>query len=244
MMVNRLPLFILAVFLGSLSLQGQKKIEFPSKDGIEISATVYILQDTMPYMILCHQAGYSRGEYEETARKFMKFQYNCLAIDLRSGGEINDVKNETAQHAKEKNKPVTYLDAEQDMLAAIDYAFAKSKKKVILIGSSYSASLALKIAASKNEKVKAVIAFSPGEYFGKTLVLKDHIKTIPVPVFVTSSKEEAPALTKLMNDVTCTGKQQFIPASKGEHGSRALWKENQNAHEYWLAVLMFMRGVK
>jgi dienelactone hydrolase len=243
MILKRIFFLVVAILFIALPMQGQKKIEFPSKDGIVISATLYTLQDTLPYMILCHQAGYSRGEYDETARKFMKFQYNCLAIDLRSGGEINDVKNETAQHAKDKGKGISYLDAEQDILAAIDYAYAKSKKKVVLIGSSYSASLVLKIAA-KNDKVKAVLAFSPGEYFGKTMILKDQIKNIPVPVFVASSKEESPALTKLMADVTAPVKQQFTPASKGEHGSRALWKENQNAHEYWLAVLMFMRQVK
>jgi dienelactone hydrolase len=243
MMFRKLSFLVLAFVLCTLHTYGQKKIEFPSKDGIQISATLFTLHDTLPYMILCHQAGYSRGEYDETAKKFMKFQYNCLSIDLRSGDEINEVKNETAIHAREKNKGTSYLDAEQDIVAAIDYAYTKSKKKVVLVGSSYSASLVLKIAA-KNDKVKAVLAFSPGEYFGKSLVLKDNIKSIPVPVFVTSSKEEAPALTKLMADVLAPIKQQFIPASKGEHGSRALWKENQNAHEYWLAVLMFMRQVK
>jgi len=235
-----LPVILLFCFL---QVSAQQKIEFPSKDGLEITANLFLVSDTLPYMILCHQAGYSRGEYDETNKKFSKFMYNCLAIDLRSGDEVNGVKNETAARAKEKNKPTGYLDAEQDILAAIDYAFAKSKKKVILVGSSYSASLVLKIAA-KDERVKAVLAFSPGEYFGKAYSLKDNIKSIPVPVFTASSKEEGPALTKLMDNIQAPKKQQFTPASKGDHGSKALWKENQNAHEYWLAILMFMRTVR
>jgi dienelactone hydrolase len=237
-------LILPALFLFcSLGMNGQKKIVFPSKDGLEITANLFFLSDTLPYMILCHQADYSRAEYDETANKFCKFMYNCLAIDLRSGDEINGVKNETAARAKEKNKPAGFLDSEQDILAAIDYAFGKSKKKVILVGSSYSASLVMKIGA-KDERIKAVIAFSPGEYFGKAYSLKENLKNIPVPLFVASSKDEGPTLLKLMEGIQSPKKQLFTPASKGAHGARALWKENQNAHEYWLAILMFMRSVR
>ncbi len=227
----------------SLVMPGQQKIEFPSKDGVSVSADLYLQSDTLPYMILCHQAGASRGEYSETAKRFEKFMYNCLAIDQRSGDVFNGIKNETAIHAKEKKKPCGFLDSEQDILAAIDYAFAKSKKKVILVGSSYSASLVLKIAA-KDERVKAVMAFSPGEYFGKSFSMKESVTSIPVPVFTASSQEEGPAVSKLMEGIKVVKKQQFTPASKGDHGAKALCKENQNAHEYWLAILMFMRSVK
>jgi dienelactone hydrolase len=240
--MKKLLLACLTLCLGSFILYGQKKVEFPSKDGILISADLYFLSDTLPYMILCHQDGSSRGEYSESARKFTKFMYNALAIDMRSGAESNEVKNETYERAHEKNKPTTYADAEQDILAAIEYAYNKSKKKVVLVGSAYSGSLVMKIAA-KDPHVKAVIAFSPGEYFGKGHSFKENIKTIPVPVFVTSSKEEATVLAKFMSETTSPAKQLFTPASKGDHGSKALWKENQNSHEYWLAILMFMRQV-
>jgi dienelactone hydrolase len=238
-----MKLAFLFLLLFTFNLRAQKLVEFPSGDGVIISANLYLISDTLPYMILCHQAGFSRGEYNETATKFTKFMYNAFAIDLRSGAEVNGVKNETAARAKEKNKSTSYLDSEQDIIAAIDYAYSKTKKKVVLVGSSYSASLCLKIAA-KNNKVRAVIGFSPGEYFGKNLNVKEAIATIPVPVFVASSKEEAPALNKLMADVKAPTKQVFCPASKGDHGSKALWKTNKNSHEYWLAVLMFMRQVK
>ncbi len=241
--MKKTPFLISFFFTASLLLSAQQKIEFPSRDGVVIAADLYFQNDTLPYMILCHQAGFSRGEYNETAAKFEKFMYNCLAIDLRSGNEVNGVKNETAIHAKEKNKTTAYIDSEQDILAAIDYVCTKSKKKVLLVGSSYSASLVLKIAA-KDPRVKAVMAFSPGEYLGKAYSLKDNLKSIPVPVFVASSQEEGPEVTKLMDGIKADHKQQFIPSSRGDHGSKALWRSNQNAHEYWLAILMFMRGVK
>lgn len=224
-------------------LQAQQTITFPSKDGLMITADEYMEDASLPYMILCHQAGYSRGEYLSTASRFQKFGYNCLALDARSGKEVNGIKNETAALAEQKKKKTTYLDAEQDILAAIDYVYAMSKQKVILVGSSYSASLALKIATT-NDKVKAVIAFSPGEYFGDKLNLKETIKTLDKPVFVTSSQEEAKDISTLIKDVKSQKKTQFTPSNKGDHGSKALWKENNpNYHEYWMALLMFMKGL-
>lgn len=236
-------LFAVFLLLYSGLIPAQKTITFPSKDGLTITADEYIIDDTMPYMILCHQAGYSRGEYSETAGRFQKFGYNCLAIDARSGKEINGIKNETAALALKKKRSTDFLDAEQDIVAAIDYVYKKTKKKVILVGSSYSASLVLKIATT-NDKVKAVLAFSPGEHFGTKLNLKETIKALDKPVFTTSSKAEAADLSILMKGVKASNKTQFTPSAQGDHGSKALWKEtNPNYHEYWMALLMFMRGV-
>jgi len=223
--------------------KAQETITFPSKDGLLITADLYKVNDTLPYMVLCHQAGYSRGEYIESAKRFNKFNYNCLAIDARSGEEVNDVKNETAKALMALNKAANYLDAEQDIISAIEYAYKKSNKKVILVGSSYSASLAIKIGAT-NDKVKAVMAFSPGEYFGNKLNVKEVIKTYNKPLFVTSSKDEAADVTKLIKNVKSPVKHQFTPIEQGQHGSKTLWKSNPNRNEYWMALLMFMREIK
>ena len=221
----------------------QKKIIFPAADGLEVTANLYHLNDTLPYIILCHQAGSSRGEYDQTAGRFLKFRYNVIAVDLRSGKGINGVANETAAKALLRNPDINPADAEKDMLAAITYCFTKSKKKVILEGSDYSASLALKIAAT-DKRVKAVIAFSPDEYFGKALNIKESIKNLEVPVFTASTRDEAPDVKLLMADVQSQVNLQFIPPVKGLHGAKALWKENPNNQEYWFALVMFIRQVK
>ncbi len=236
-------LILVFAILNSSSASAQKTISFFSKDGILITADLYLINDTLPYMILCHQAGSSRGEYLETAARFGKFGYNCIAIDMRSGGEMNGIKNETTINAKAKGRSTTHLDAAQDITAAIDYAFDLSKKKVVLVGSSYSASLVMKIAVDNND-VKAVIAFSPGEYLGAKYSVKDTIKALTKPLFVTSSKEESEKVEELIKDVASKKKQEFTPSKPGAHGSKALWKETPNYQEYWLALMMFMLGVK
>ncbi|MDF2438231.1 MAG: hypothetical protein K0Q95_2607 [Bacteroidota bacterium] len=244
-MNRNISLILLSLFFGVFSLKkihAQETVTFPSKDGLMITADEYVEDEKMPYMILLHQAGFSRGEYINTATRFQKFGYNCLAVDLRSGKEVNGITNETAALAAKKRKTTGYLDTEQDILAAIDYIYKKTNKKVILVGSSYSASLVLKIAAG-SDKVKAVLAFSPGEYFTGKLNVKDAIRLLDKPVFVTSSKSEAADVAALVKEVK--NKNQFTPSNAGDHGSKALWKEsNPNYHEYWLALLMFMRGIQ
>jgi len=242
-----LSIFIFSFFafaeITQLSPDPMQKITFPASDALLVTADLYFVNDSLPYMVLCHQAGYSRAEYAETAGKFCRLGYNCLAVDARSGNEVNGVKNETAALALQKKKPTAYLDAEKDILAAIDYAYTKSGKKVFLVGSSYSASLVLKIAAT-NKKVSAVMAFSPGEYFGTKLKLKNVIANLTIPVFATSSKEEASDVSTLMSDVKSKIKNQFVPTSKGKHGSSCLWKNNPGYHEYWFAIMMFVKQLK
>ena len=152
--------------------------------------------------------------------------------------------NETLLEANKKGLPVEYLDAEQDMLAAIDYAVKKYNKNIILWGSSYSSTLALHIAC-ENKKVEAVIAFSPGNYFDEQKgALKEKLMALEIPMWVTSSKEEAPELTALLDPASLKANQlQFIPTTEGKHGSKALWKTHENNEEYWEAINNFLKAI-
>lgn len=218
------------------------KIEFPSLDGLTITADSYEILPGERYVLLCHQAGFSRGEYKETAARFNELGYNCLAIDQRSGEVCNDVVNETAKLAKEQKKKTEYTDAEQDILAAIDYIHKKSGHKVIVVGSSYSAALALKIAAS-NENVSALALFSPGEYLNG-IKLNELTEKVNVPVFATSSKKEAKEVATLLERLGSAVKDVFVPASDGEHGSKVLWPNSPSREEYWNALIGFLNKIE
>src|SRR4051812_4802889 len=107
---------ILPLILFTLSMQmasAQLKISFPSKDGLTVTADWYPVNSEMPVILLLHQNGYSRGEFLETALKLNKYGFNCLAVDLRVGDKVNDVKNETAEAAKNKKLKPTFEDTEQ-----------------------------------------------------------------------------------------------------------------------------------
>jgi pimeloyl-ACP methyl ester carboxylesterase len=219
-----------------------EKIMIPSTDSLMVTAELYEKDAALPYMLLCHQARWSRGEYRETAPMFNELGFNCLAIDQRSGGEVNGVTNETFASATEKGLATQYIDAVPDMEAALLYLYNRSGKPVVIVGSSYSSALVLKIAAMHSNKVSAVVSFSPGEYY------KDHsvagwCNDFSVPFWVTSSKEEAPAVTELIKDNTSENKVQFIPELEGDHGARALWEEKESHEEYWTSLKAFLKSL-
>jgi dienelactone hydrolase len=221
----------------------QLQVTFPARDGLKVTADWYPVSSSFPVLLLCHQNGYSRGEFQETAARLNQFGFNCLAIDLRVGDQVNGVKNETAAAAAAEKMTPVYADAEQDILGAVDYLSEKYKTSIILFGSSYSASLALKIAA-ENPKVSAVVAFSPGEYFDSTDYISSHISGLLKPVFVSSSREEADKVTDLVKDVNSRIKVQYIPSTKGDHGSKVLWTSSPSNQEYWIALMSFLDKVK
>lgn len=227
-----------------MNAYAQRTITFPSLDSISVTADLYESRSSDPYLLLFHQAGYSRGEYKETADKFVKLGFNCLAVDLRSGNEINFVKNKTAEMAVEKGLPTDYLDAKQDMQAAINYVSSQNDKQIVILGSSYSASLCL-ILAKENTRVQAVIAFSPGEYFDKKNLIRDTIQGLSIPIFAASSEAEYPYLTDLFSKINKNNLTLFKPLKgKGVHGAKALWENNDSSNEYWLALMLFFSQLK
>lgn len=221
----------------------KKTITFPSKDGLPITADIYKAKDTSIRILLCHQAGYSRGEYIDTALELTKLGYSVMAIDQRSGNAVNNIKNETKLAASKKGLGVTYLDAKQDIEAAIDYIYKQNGgRKIILVGSSYSASLSLLIGVN-NPKIKAVAAFSPGEYF-KGININKSISTYKKTVFVTSSLSESKNVKILIDKIDPSFSTHFIPKVKGIHGSRALWKTTDGYKDYWSSFNSFLVSVK
>ena len=221
-----------------------EKVEFKAADGLSINGNLYNIGKDKPAILLCHQAGYNRIEYEDIAPKLNEMGYNCLAVDLRSGGNFAGKQNVTAELANKEGLKNQMVDAQQDIKAAIDFLAKKYNQKVIVWGSSYSSSLALLEGASNN-KVKAIIAFSPGDYFGDAAPsLSTAFAKADKPFLVTSSKEESEALATLIGNAKLNEKQvQFIPESEGFHGSRALWTGQNGAEEYWNAVINFLNKI-
>ena len=217
----------------------KETITFPSKDNLTITADIYRVGNKPVSILLCHQAGFSRGEYKDTALQLNEIGYSVMAIDQRSGNVANAIINETAKLAKFKNLPTTYLDARQDIEAAIDYVYTNNgNTPILLVGSSYSASLALLI-GNTNAKVNRVAAFSPGEYF-KGMDIQNTIKEFSKPVFVTSSNNETAALTTLVSKINGKYLYHYKPEAKGIHGSRALWDTTEGVVDYWIAFKAFL----
>lgn len=236
-------LFVFILIFSFHFLIAQEKVHFFADDGLKITADLYQVDKERPYVLLFHQAGYSRGEYREITNKIIKFGYNCLAVDLRSGGEVNYIQNHTALVAVQQGFSTDYLSSQKDIEAAIKWAKQQNGKPVVLLGSSFSASLCL-LTAKTNDNVKAVIAFSPGEFFGEEKNVRNEIRNLNIPVFASSSSREIQYVDTLLSFVPSTNKTIFAPKTGGEHGSKSLWKKNPNSQEYWLALTMFFSKIR
>jgi len=236
-------ILVLILLLSTQFLEAQERVYFFAEDGLKITADLYEVNPEKPYVLLFHQAGYSRGEYREITSKVIKFGYNCLAVDLRSGGEINFIQNNTALMAVQQGFSTDYLSSKRDILAAIKWVKERCDKPMVLFGSSFSASLCL-IVAKDNSDVKAVIAFSPGEFFGAELKVQKEIENLDVPIFAASSSREIQYLDTILSFVPSINKTIFAPKTGGEHGSKSLWRSNPNNQEYWLALTMFFSKIR
>ena len=220
--------------------------EFPSKDGLILSADLYMPNKhrKAPLIVLFHQANWSRGEYREIAPKLCALGYNCMAVDLRSGRTVNDVPNETAKRAKDLELDTEYADAIPDMEAALTYARKHlTQGPVIAWGSSYSSALALRLAGTQPKLMDGVLSFAPGEYFkakGESWI-QEAAKKIKCPTFITSAKDEHPRWEAIFEAIPTKTKRAFVPESKGNHGSRALWKQFEDSPAYWKEVKTFLK---
>ena len=156
------------LFLCSIAA-AQQTITFASLDSLPVTADTYLAHDTdAPLIVLFHQAGWSRGEYREIAPKLNQLGFNCLAVDLRSGGGVRGVANQTAAAASDAGYSTTYIDALPDIIAALRYSRSRfNPKQIIAWGSSYSAALVLKVARDEPALVDGVLAFAPGDILGR-----------------------------------------------------------------------------
>jgi len=228
----------------SFAEDGFKPVDFASAGGVRVHADLYESKNESATLILLfHQAGWSRGEYREIAPKLRELGYRVMAVDQRSGGGVNGVANETHARAVKKREPTDYLDAYADLEAALAYARNELKaRRVVIWGSSYSASLVFRLAAEHPDDVTAVMAFSPGEYFrgkGSTYV-QGFAANVKQPLFVTSAKSERSKAKPIFDASPSQKKILFTPASKGHHGSRALWAQWPDHDVYWASVKGFL----
>ena len=160
------------------------EIEFKAADGNRVVADYYnAAGESSTIILLFHQARSNANEYAPIAPRLVAEGYDCLATDQRSGGDMYKPANRIGSPG------APYMAAYPDMLGALKWAKAKGYKTIAAWGSSYSASLALKLAAEHSE-VDAVLAFSPGEYFDDETIVKDWNMKVQVPTLMAMTPKE------------------------------------------------------
>jgi len=225
-----------------------KKVTFKVTDKRTVYGELYEVGKDNPVILLCHQSNFNKYEYVDIAPKLNTMGFNCLAIDLTTGGDFQGAKNKTIEKTAtpiDRNSMAIVDAAEEEIAAAISYLSQRYNKSITIWGSSSSATLGI-FAASKNEKVNAAIAFSAFDHFRENRTsLAVLIPKLDKPLFMTSSKGEASIIKGLLEGVQLKENQvHFIPTGPGDHGSKALWNGRNDAEEYWDAIKPFLNAIK
>lgn len=239
---------LLAVALLGFALSGfaraAESVSFAASDGGKVYADVYPADGhARATILLFHQAGSNRAEYAPTAPKLAAMGYDIVAVDARAGGSMWGRSNQTAA---ERGSGASYLDALPDLEGALRYAKQTwPGTPIVAWGSSYSASLVFFLAARHPNEVAALLAFSPGEYFGNASV-RAQAAQVRCPAFVTSasSADEIAEAKRLFDAVPARQKTQYVPM-QGVHGSATLQTDSnpRGADAAWAAVTTFLNAL-
>jgi len=105
--------------------------------------------------------------------------------------------------------------------------------------------LVLKI-AKNNPKVIAVVAFSPGEYFGADFSVKEHLTGFDKPAFISASQREFQGVVEMTSAMPSENRTLFKPGKdkKGVHGSRILWDTSDSYKDIRFDLLRFLTKYK
>ena len=191
------------------------------------SSFVSAFSNNKKVVLLFHQAGSNRMEYQPVLSALHVANFDTLTVDQRSGGNDWDFENATV---KKLGGSTEYAEAYPDLEAALTWAQRKKYKTIIVIGSSYSASLAIMLASRNGDKLDAVAAYSPGEYFADKNWIKSAVKNLTVPLYITGSDTEKDRV----NEVLQWKKDQDITSyepEKSVHGASML-RQDKNPEGY------------
>jgi len=215
-------------------------IEFPSKDGLVVTADLYRAADsTAPVFLLFHQSGSSRGEYRTIGPRHVEMGYNALAVDLRWGrmDKWNGIPNETAK--RNNTQPLmdavnrgdrsalwpTVLASVGDMEAAMAWLAARGFTGALYVmGSSVTAMTIFQLAHDHPDRVAAVLSFSPGEYHDDdSTMVRRWARTLRMPVLIAGAADEVELVTPIYEVLPKATRTLWIAPEDG-HGASLLFK--------------------
>jgi dienelactone hydrolase len=220
-------------------------ITLTSSDGVVVSGDYQSAGDPKrPIILLFHMASSNRGEYEPIARRLAGLGFDTLAIDQRSGGRLWGRANETVARL---GRSAGFTSALPDLEAALAFARRDGRTgKVIVMGSSYSASLVFILAARHPNEIAALIAYSPGEYFGGSPSVREAAAKVTAPVFVSSASDPS-EIRDAQAIVAAVRGPNFQHAPKnGTHGAGTL-RDDVNpagAADNWAKLEAFLKSLK
>lgn len=215
-------LLLALILLPRLALAGEP-VTLHASDGVAVYGTLTHANTNKhghEIIVLFHQAGANRHEYDAVVPTLTKLGFDTLAIDQRSGGDLSGGHNETV---RKLGKSADYLDAMKDLEAALAWVQSHHYAAIITVGSSYTAALVIVLAAQHPTAIDAVASFSPSEYFHDKNMIKNAAAKISVPFYITTDPKEEANVTEVLRKAHGKNIMRYRP-TVGVHGASTLVK--------------------
>jgi pimeloyl-ACP methyl ester carboxylesterase len=224
------------------------EITFITTDSIKVYGDLYSTNMIAPTIILFHQAGSNgRGEYDRIIPQLLKLEFNVLVLDQRVGGQLFGSWNRTVAHIPDNE--FEYCDAYPDLVGALNYIIEKgfSGQKFVW-GSSYSASLAIRLASEYGDKINGVLAFSPASGGPMQACRPDEyfeVLNSPLLLLRPAKEMEIESVSMQYELAKQNGAETYI-SEYGVHGSSMLdaLRTGHDTKGTWQAVKTFLNGIK
>ncbi len=226
-----------------------REVSFVTDDGITVYGELHLVDESKasPIILLFHQGGgNARAEYGPLVPRLFEHGFNTLAIDQRRGGGQLGGVNRTVEALE--GAEYSYCDAYADLEAALRYVIAEGYRGVrIAWGSSYSATLALRLAAAHPEEIHGVLAFSPASGVVMEECRPDAysaVLSVPALILRPASEMHDEDVQRQLAMFQEQGLATYI-ADPGVHGSSTLNPERVGAsvERNWEVVLAFLETI-
>ena len=150
-------------------------VSFATEDGVEIKATLRVGASGTTPVVLVHQLGSTRAEWEPLVAQLAAEGLTTLALDLRGHGESTAGTGANARvYDYNAFRDLDWRATQKDVRAAIDFLAAHDAvraARVVLIGSSIGGTACL-AAAADDPRAGRVVVLSPGRaYHGFDAIL-------------------------------------------------------------------------
>ena len=231
---------------------GYQEISFYTSDSIKVFGQLYERNKSNDIILLFHQGGSNaRGEYRTIIPRLLDNNFNILAIDQRVGGQIYGSYNRTIANipGNSFDNNYGYCDAYNNLEGALDYLIQTGNTSgKILWGSSYSASLSMKLASIRGQDLIGVLAFSPAS--GRVMDgcnPEDFIEMVEIPMIILKppNEMESERSQQLYDLAAKLGHQTYV-AENGIHGSSMLVESRvgKEVSKNWEIVLTFLHQIR
>lgn len=223
-----------------------ESVTFQASDGVTVYGDLFSssMGQGGPLILLFHQGGADgRGEYGPIVGRLAEQGFSMLVIDQRRGGDRFGGPNRTT--ADLAGIEFGYCNVYPDMEAALGFVVERGfVGPLVAWGSSYSAALAIRLAADHGDRLAAALAFSPAS--GKPMdgcgpELYTAQVEVPILVLRPANEMEIESVSRRMLEFSAAGLETYVAASEG-HGSSILVAERSGEDPLlWAVVLRFLR---